>query len=288
MLRKQTVQCDLCGAKAFLIHHGTRDNPDISVYECEKCHTKLLGDMEERDYEHGFMNGKAEMSPEEIAQRLDTCRQDDQRRVSTLSEWCQDKDVLDFGCGFGGFLEGISHVARTVAGVELGASERRYLCGRGVEVKKDIAGYQRRFDVITLFHVFEHLQNPQRWLAIFANSLRGRGRLFLEVPNANDALLALYQNTAFADFTYWSAHLHLYTHESLRRLIEESGAYIIESAGQVQRYPLSNHLYWLAQGKPGGQAQWTLFNSETLSKAYEQALAGQKLCDTLFFRLVRK
>jgi len=70
---------------------------------------------------------------------------------------CQGKKVLDFGCGYGGFLKRICDVADECAGVELGNRERDYLNSSGIRCLKSIDEYNEKFDVITLFHVFEHL-----------------------------------------------------------------------------------------------------------------------------------
>ena len=43
----------------------------------------------------------------------------------------------------------------------------------------------------------------------------------------------------------------LHTRETLRKTLEYVGLQDIQIEG-VQRYPLSNHLNWLANGKPGG------------------------------------
>lgn len=285
----EKIKCDICGGDSFLIHKGTRDNPNIDVYECSECHTKLLSSIDDRDYESGFMNGKFEMSSEEIKKRLAECEPDDVRRAKMVAEYCKDKNVLDFGCGFGGFMSNIKNVAKNISGVELGLTERNYLSEKNFEVKKLITDYKKKFDVITLFHVFEHLNNPRDWLNIFADYMGGGdGILFIEVPNSNDILLSLYENKNFADFTYWSAHLYLYTKESLTKLIEENGRFKIESAGQIQRYPISNHLYWLAKGKPGGHKKWNFFNDESLNSEYEKVLKNLNACDTLFYRLTLK
>lgn len=50
---------------------------------------------------------------------------------------------------------------------------------------------------------------------------------------------------------------------------------------QYQRYPLANHLYWLACGKPGGQNIWPIFSEPTLRNAYDSVLIQQKTADTL-------
>ena len=50
---------------------------------------------------------------------------------------------------------------------------------------------------------------------------------------------------------------------------------------QCQRYPLTNHLYWLAEGKPGGQDVYTSLTDNELNMAYAKVLAKNKLCDTI-------
>ena len=286
---KKDFKCDICGGESILIHNGTRDNPDVDVYECQNCHTKWLkylkGGADGNDYQHGFMNGKPEMYVEEIQKRIDEGKTDDLRRVETVKSWCENKDVLDFGCGFGGFLKGISNVAKTAVGVELSLCERNYLKSIGLTVEDNIANYNKTFDVITLFHVFEHLSNPREWLNKFAEFLIDGGTLFIEVPNGNDALLSLYESKDFADFTYWSAHLYLYTRAGLTKLINDGGQFDIELEGQVQRYPLANHLYWLTKHKPGGHKHWDFLNSHSLNDEYKKVLETRWLCDTLFYRL---
>ena len=106
--------------------------------------------------------------------------------------------------------------------------------------------------------------------------------MIIEVPNADDALLSLYENNEFADFTYWSAHLFLYTIKSLSMIIEECGKYSIESVGQVQRYTFANHLMWLAKGLPGGHNKWDFLDSEELNMSYAKKLQELQMCDTLF------
>lgn len=128
--------CDICGSDISLIHKGTRDNPNIDVYFCPNCHTKQLSKIKDNDYESGFMNGKKTLSDEEIRNRLESCKSDDSRRANMLKEICENKDLLDFGCGFGGFLSNIKDYCKSVQGVELGVSERNYLNNKGYNIKK--------------------------------------------------------------------------------------------------------------------------------------------------------
>ena len=50
----------------------------------------------------------------------------------------------------------------------------------------------------------------------------------------------------------------------------------------VQRYPLSNHLYWLANGNAGGHKSiLSLVDSPSLIAAYSNSLAAIDATDTL-------
>jgi hypothetical protein len=106
----------------------------------------------------------------------------------------------------------------------------------------------------------------------------------IEVPSSADALLTLYENIPFSEFTYWTCHLYLFNASNLPLLAKSSGL-SVEYVKHIQRYPLSNHLYWLAKGKPGGHQIWSFLDSEDLFRAYETQLAAIGKTDTLIVGL---
>lgn len=283
------MKCKICGGDTQIIHIGTRDRSDINVHECNSCHTKQLSEFDKNDYENGFMNGMSSMTSEEIVQRLASCEADDFRRAAYMKAFINNKTVLDFGCGFGGFLKCISEFdnvnPKYISGVELSTDEFHYVNSHGIHCTKTIEEQKNDFDYITLFHVFEHLDNPLEWLNILSNHINDDGRIIIEVPNSNDALLSRYNCEKFADFTYWSAHLFLYSVEGFKALVSQTDKVVIDKIEQVQRYPLANHLYWLSQGKPGGQAMWSCLTNNTVDGEYKKLLEDNFECDTLLFTL---
>lgn len=273
----------------FLVHKGTRDDDTIDVYGCNNCGVKFLSSLhKDNDYENGFMYQTSPQTDDDIESVLCSTRSDDIRRVNILKDICKNKKVLDFGCGYGGFINYIKGIADLCKGVELSKREREYVNRTGIVCMKDINEYNEKFDVITLFHVFEHLHAPIEWLEKYSNYLTEEGYLILEVPNAEDALLSLYESSSFSDFTYWSAHLYLYTIRSLTKVIEQTNRFDIISAEQVQRYSIANHLMWLAKGLPGGHIKWNFLDSKELNQAYYKKLKELQMCDTLFFVLKKR
>ena len=117
-----------------------------------------------------------------------------------------------------------------------------------------------------------------------AARLKDLGRLVIEVPNSEDALITLFDNDAFQCFTYWSQHLFLFNTETMRRLATQAGLKVV-SIQQFQRYPLSNHLHWLSRNQPGGHQHWSFLDSPELKNAYANTLATIGKCDTLIVHL---
>ena len=134
--------------------------------------------------------------------------------------------------------------------------------------------------MITAFHVVEHLEDPRQTLRELMKKLNPQGRLVIEVPNSDEALLTLYENNNFQKFTYWSQHLFLFNFNTLTQLANQAGCSVV-SVQQYQRYPLSNHLYWLSHGLPGGHKKFNFLDSDLLNQAYGNSLAAIGKCDTL-------
>ena len=104
--------------------------------------------------------------------------------------------------------------------------------------------------------------------------------MIIEVPHARDALFTIYDCEKFKQFTFWSEHLILHTKTSLKLILNAAMFSSFEIYG-YQRYPLSNHLYWLSKGMPGGQDKWPELISDKLNFEYKEQLSKLDRTDTL-------
>ncbi len=273
--------CYICGGEKFIRRPGkVRDNASLEAMECIDCGLVFLSSFSH--ITEGFY-GNSGMHAGEVDREKwsKETAWDDERRFYTLRWVIENKSVLDFGCGNGGFLLNAKEVARSVAGIEPENCLKTYFRTEGLEVFSSIEDAADSFDVITMFHVLEHIPDPRTILKKLCEKLNDGGQLIVEVPNADDALLKLYQCEPFSNFTYWSCHLFLFTPSTLTALAKQAGL-VINYIKQVQRYPLSNHLYWLAKGKPGGHQRWGFLDSPELHDCYEKQLASIGACDTIF------
>jgi 2-polyprenyl-3-methyl-5-hydroxy-6-metoxy-1,4-benzoquinol methylase len=285
-------KCYLCGGTKFKKRPGSvRDNPELEVFECASCGLVFLSSFDHiKDgfYENSEMHGKDVLDIQTWTRETEW---DDERRFQYLKSALPNQRLLDFGCGTGGFLLKVQDLAATVHGIELETRLNSHYKSRDLTIFKNLSDIQsdirrKGYDIITMFHVLEHIPDPKSILVELSEILADGGQIIVEVPNADDALLTLYKNKPFSNFTYWSCHLFLFTAKTLKILFSQVNLKV-NYIKQIQRYPLANHLYWLANGKPGGHQKWHFLNSPELHAAYEKQLAAIGKCDTILASVSR-
>lgn len=281
------MACNLCACKEYKKRDGSvRDNDSLEIYECVNCGLVYLSNFDhinQNFYEDSNMHKNIDFKK----WQKETF-EDDNRRFEFLKNMLINKSVLDFGSGSGGFLNLAKEVTSTCCAVELEKAVYKHYTTNNIPYVSNLEDVEDKYDLITAFHVIEHLPSPKDILGKMANLLNEDGKIIVEVPNANDALLSLYKNEEFSNFTYWSCHLYLYTQKTLSLLAKQAGLKV-DFIKHVQRYPLSNHLYWLSKGKAGGHYKWGSFlDSKELSTAYEEQLASLGITDTIIAEFTKE
>lgn len=149
--------------------------------------------------------------------------------------------LLDYGCGAGSFAGYMRDKGWSVSGVEIDpeaarlASER---IGQTVHSPDVWVPEQGSQDLITLWHVLEHLPDPEARLRDFYHALRPGGHLLIAVPNTASRDRAQYHR----HWAAWDVPIHLWHFQrvSLRALFERTG---FESAGSE---PMPFDAYYIA------------------------------------------
>tara|TARA_Y100000816_G_scaffold291420_1_gene282704 strand:+ start:722 stop:1678 length:957 start_codon:yes stop_codon:yes gene_type:complete len=285
-----TNSCYICSKTDFSERSGSvRDDDKLKIYECNNCGLVFLSSFEhinDNYYESSSMHEEEiHNTTEDIQDWLNITKEDNERRFDYLKPLLVNNTLLDFGCGPGGFLRLASEISMVAHGLELEKKLKPYFKKQSLTVFQNLSDLFKEmpsggYDIITLFQVLEHLPDPKKTLDELYEILADDGQIIIEIPNANDALLSLYNSTPFSDFTYWSSHLFLYTSGTLELLVKQTNLKV-NYIKQIQRYPLSNHLYWLANGLPGGHEVWSFLNSEDLHLSYEKQLSSIGMCDTI-------
>lgn len=105
------------------------------------------------------------------------------RQVSKLRKG----SLLDYGCGVGVFTARAERAGWSVSGIELSDAARakaneKLRSGDVVKSREELNEYTT-YDVVTLFHVLEHLDDPAETLRWIRAKLNSGGALIIAVPN---------------------------------------------------------------------------------------------------------
>jgi 2-polyprenyl-3-methyl-5-hydroxy-6-metoxy-1,4-benzoquinol methylase len=208
---------------------------------------------------------------------------DDKRRFNQFENYLKAADhVLDVGCEWGGFINLAREHCKIISGVELNDSCLKYLKKnfKSANFNNNIENVKYQPDLITSFHVLEHIPDQVETIKKIHRALADNGTLILEVPHAEDFLVQTIDLPEFREFTFWSEHLVLHTKSSLEFILKESGFSEIEVFG-YQRYGFTNHLGWLKDKQPNGHEKYSYLEDEKLDTDYKNCRVRTNTSDTL-------
>ncbi|WP_350293364.1 class I SAM-dependent methyltransferase [uncultured Croceitalea sp.] len=107
------------------------------------------------------------------------------KKVSLLNSFgASERMVLDIGAGTGDFLLAAKKQNWKIAGVEPNASARNRASEKGVVLHSELNKISNnKFEVITLWHVLEHLSDLENQIKTIVSLLSENGTLVIAVPN---------------------------------------------------------------------------------------------------------
>lgn len=136
-----------------------------------------------------------------------------------------EKKLLDVGCGTGDFLKAAKDNNWSVLGIEPNPEARKIANTKTNNSVYDITQLleleANSFDVITLWHVLEHLPKLEQHLQIFNRLLKPNGHLVIAVPNYKSYDAEYYKS-------FWAAydvprHLWHFSQKGIKQLVEGFG-----------------------------------------------------------------
>ena len=94
------------------------------------------------------------------------------------------KNILDVGSGTGDFLKVCKNNSWNVFGVEPNLDARNIAAKKGITLQENLSELKNiQFDVITLWHVLEHVEDLSAYISILNKLLCKDGKLVIAVPN---------------------------------------------------------------------------------------------------------
>jgi 2-polyprenyl-3-methyl-5-hydroxy-6-metoxy-1,4-benzoquinol methylase len=111
--------------------------------------------------------------------------------------------------------------------------------------------HEGSFDVVTMWHVVEHVPSPVSLLRLALRLLRpGTGRLCIEVPNFADDLLGL--SPAYLQRHFMAEHISYFTPATLEAVARRAAPRADVTLYGHQRYGIYNYFHWAHFNEPQG------------------------------------
>jgi SAM-dependent methyltransferase len=147
------------------------------------------------------------------------------KKEKLISSLTQQKNILDIGCGTGDFLAHCQKKGWNITGVEPDESARALSQKNHGFTIHDVSALQQfeqeKFDVITMWHVLEHVYHLKEDVRHFYHLLKPGGHLIIAVPNCSSHDADYYQE-------HWAAldlpiHLYHFRPSDIQKLSEMHG-----------------------------------------------------------------
>ncbi len=225
------LKCPLCEASNTAILFSVKEYKYIKCNECQvvflypKPETDTLNiiDTEDRTLYESNKNGAIDRIFRIVSES----------RAGTIEKFMKNKKgkALDIGCGIGTFLVDMEKGGWDIYGIELNEwafTEAQKRIGKDRIFSKrleDINFPNKNFDLVTLWHVLEHIEDPNSLIKEIKRILKEGSLLVIEVPNYDSFSLQLFKKDYFLHRI--PGHLYYWSRIALIDFLEHSNFQIL-------------------------------------------------------------
>jgi len=210
----KTVTCPVCQSKKLDLFHTCSDyfvsGEKFNLLKCSDCSFVITDSVPENENIGKYYQSEEYISHSDTQTGLVNQLYHTVRNVMLKRKWklvkglSSGKNLLDIGCGTGYFLNYIKDKGYNTVGMEPDSKARSFAKEKfGLVVNDPITmlneKHSGKFNVITLWHVLEHLHDLNKYLNWIYDSLEEKGVLILALPNCSS-----YDAKKFGK--YWAAY----------------------------------------------------------------------------------
>jgi len=249
--------CNLCGEKEFKLFYFPKSQPlsPLKIVSCQKCGLLYAHPLPDRKkllerYNQNYFSctSPLEGGYENYLKDEPHIKKTFKRRLKLFTPVIKkstDLHILDVGCATGVFLEIMRDLGFKTTGIEISDF------ARGVAVKKGFDVHstelesthfpQAHFDLITMWDVIEHLEDPLSALKNCQKLLKPEGHLVLSTPDAS-AWLARFLGNHWLGFQCLGEHVFFFGKKSIRNMLEKAGLEVRKITPVGKHLPLERFI----------------------------------------------
>jgi 2-polyprenyl-3-methyl-5-hydroxy-6-metoxy-1,4-benzoquinol methylase len=188
-------ECPICKAQTFqnlfTCEDYTVSHETFWIVSCTHCDFKITNPRPENDQLGKYYESQSYIShaakATNIIDRIYLIARNFtlQKKIKLISKYVtKPSTVLDYGCGTGEFLNTCKTNGWHINGVEPSETARGKSAKlNDIKINESIDTVQTKHDVITLWHVLEHIPDLDEIIKKLSANLTENGTLFIAVPN---------------------------------------------------------------------------------------------------------
>jgi 2-polyprenyl-3-methyl-5-hydroxy-6-metoxy-1,4-benzoquinol methylase len=289
--------CPLCGSQDITFFLVARDHllthESFDIYQCNSCNFRFTQGIPPSDEIGKYYQSSDYISHSDTRKGLMNKLYHSGRtwmlkkKYGTVRKVAKGMKLLDIGCGTGYFPAFMKEKGFIVAGVETDSKARAFAekeFGIRIYSPADFLGHkiEGQFDVITLWHVLEHLDDFNLYLERMLEQLSPGGSLVVALPNCH-SLDARFYKESWAGFDV-PRHLWHFTPSTLKTLAEKHGLKITT----MKRLMLDPFYNSMLSEKYRGSRVFMLFGIVIGELAYIESLFNVRKSSSVVYILNRR
>ena len=238
---KKLINCPICGQKEFENYKTCKDytvsHEEFTIVNCKECNFKFTNPIPDLDTLADYYKSEDYISHSDTTKglisklyhlvRTRTLTQ----KVKLINSLVARGTILDYGCGTGMFLSECKKDKWKTIGIEPDNGARGLATKHQLKVfesKEELAKQPQleTFNVITLWHVLEHVVDLRSTIDFLKDSLVKNGYIIIAVPNYKSFDAEAYDK-------HWAAydlprHLYHFDKATITRLMSDRGFSLTE------------------------------------------------------------
>ncbi|MFT5523688.1 MAG: SAM-dependent methyltransferase [Pirellulaceae bacterium] len=223
-----TRNCPICGCSESVttVEKESR-GCELEYVDCKSCAVRFRSTVDHDELErlYAYQQDWKSLSREDAYPELNARKY--MELLGEFSRYIAGKRLLDVGCGKGHFVYRAEQAGWDALGVEVTDASVSVAQRLGAAViNQDFLAMEKvEFDVVSMFELVEHLDEPQQFIQKSQEVLTPGGLLFITTPNR----ISLDASLAGASWrAYDPEHLVLFSPRQLADLVELHGFEIVK------------------------------------------------------------